>query len=66
MTTSGQTSRWTLLAGTAASVMTGFGNPTFSFTINDKVHPVTITAVADDSSQHIRIVATCSLLDEAP
>ncbi len=49
-------------------VMTDPHDPTITVivTVNDQVHPVTITGVGDDKSQHIRVVATCSQLNEAP
>lgn len=49
---------WSVMAGPNYS-------PTFSFTVNDKAKPITITAVADDDHAHINIVATCSQVDDA-
>ena len=48
------------------SVMTGPDNPKITITVNDQVHPVTVTGDANDESQHIQIVATCSQLEETP
>jgi hypothetical protein len=45
------------------SVLSGFENPIFRFDVKDKVRPITITAVADDHSQHVKISVTCSVLN---
>jgi hypothetical protein len=48
------------------AVIAGFSNPTFSFVVDDQSRPVTVTASAEDHSQTIKIVATCSVLNLAP